>query len=165
MSDASGKREAAGEDFRRRRRLGRERALQFLYQADVSDAWDCDDEVLSQFWQQVGQLSGEDGGATADLDRAFAERLINGVCCQRGELDCRIEASAHNWSLARMSAVDRNILRLAALQLFHCDDVPDLAAVDEAIEMAKTFGHSDSGRFVNGVLDNLLRQRRQESAG
>jgi N utilization substance protein B len=60
-----------------------------------------------------------------------------------------------------MSVIDRNIIRLTAYQLIHCDDVPPAAAINEAVELAKEYGHKDSSRFVNGVVDRLWRQYRQ----
>jgi len=163
MTSDSGQKRSSEEAFRRRRRLGRECAMQFLYHADVLGSWDCDEATLACFWRETEELREGCAEGPSDRDRGFSELLIRGVCCRRDELDELIERSTHNWTLARMAAVDRNILRLAALQLFHCDDVPDLTAVDEAIEMAKTFGNHDSSRFINGVLDSLLRQRRGET--
>ncbi len=69
-----------------------------------------------------------------------------------------IRGQADNWRLERMPAVDRNILRLAVYEMLYERDTPKLVVVDEAIELAKKFGSEQSGRFVNGLLDGLLKQ-------
>lgn len=86
----------------------------------------------------------------------FARSLVAGVREYREELDGLIEQAAENWSLSRMAATDRNVLRLGAYELLHTN-TPDRVAVDEAVELAKRFGTSQSGPFVNGILDRLMR--------
>jgi transcription antitermination protein NusB len=97
---------------------------------------------------------------------AFAQRLVTGVRGRRAELDAMIQQVAENWTLSRMAATDRNVLRLGAYELLH-SDTPERVAVDEAVELAKRFGSAQSGPFVNGILDRLLRQKaeRGESEG
>lgn len=85
----------------------------------------------------------------------FARRLVNGVRERRQELDATLSGIAENWSLARMSATDRNVLRLGAYELLYTD-TPPRVAVDEAVELAKRFGAAQSGPFVNGILDRVL---------
>ena len=140
--------------FRRSRRC----ALQFLYQADQQDEWGCSDEAIGLFGEQIREL--EDCLAEPHFSRAwtFSERLIRGVLEHRDAIDVRISATAHNWRLERMAAVDRCILRMAAYELLFDSKTPAVTAVDEAVELAKVFGHRDSGRFVNGVLDRLLHE-------
>ena len=145
--------------YLRQRRLARECALQFLYQADLQDDWSCDQTRLTRLHAQVAELDAWPGDEQARDAWCFACRLIEGVCQERAGLDAKIGACAENWRLERMSTVDRNILRLALFELLHCDDVPDIAAIDEAIELAKEFGHQDSSRFVNGILDRVLQER------
>ena len=76
---------------------------------------------------------------------------------RRGEVDTLIASSATNWQLDRMAAVDRNILRLAAIELLYREDVPPKVAINEAIEIAKQYSTTESGYFVNGVLDRIRR--------
>lgn len=90
----------------------------------------------------------------------FARSLVQGVQAQRAELDQQIEKAAENWSLTRMAATDRNVLRLGAFELLH-SVTPDRVAIDEAVELAKRFGTAQSGAFVNGILDRLLREKKQ----
>lgn len=87
----------------------------------------------------------------------YASRLVGGVESHREQIDDRIRAQAENWRLERMPSVDRNILRLAIYEMWHQNDVPKLVVVDEAVELAKRFGSEQSGRFVNGVLDGLMK--------
>jgi transcription antitermination protein NusB len=87
----------------------------------------------------------------------YASRLVEGVESHREEIDERIRAQAENWRLERMPSVDRNILRLAIYEMWHQNDVPKLVVLDEAVELAKRFGSEQSGRFVNGVLDGLMK--------
>jgi len=152
------------EEYLRQRRFARQCALQYLYQADQQQAWSCTPAELRRFWEQVQELDDCLVGTQLERARGFAERLITGLCGQREALDRMISACALNWTLRRMAVVDRNILRLAAYELFHCDDVPHVAAIDEAIELAKEFGDDNSGRFVNGILDRLLRERQAREA-
>ncbi len=153
------------DNFARRRRQARKFALQALYQSDLSRDWAWNEKRWTLFWRlverEMAESSARPGPAPpAPSVRAFAQELVAGVCEHRSELDQRIQARASNWTLERMNAVDRNALRLAAYELFHRPDIPPVAAVDEAIELAKTFGDKNSGRFVNGVLDALLRDAR-----
>jgi len=72
-------------------------------------------------------------------------------------LDDLIAKSAQNWQIKRMSAVDRNVLRLAAYELIHESDIPIKVSINEAINLAKKYGDEESGKFVNGILDKIKR--------
>ena len=88
----------------------------------------------------------------------YARRLAVGVHGHMKEIDARIRSQADNWRLERMPPVDRNILRLAIYELEHENDVPKLVVLDEAVELAKRYGSEQSGRFVNGLLDGILKR-------
>lgn len=88
-----------------------------------------------------------------------AQRLVRGTLDSLTEIDELIRAHAENWRLERMPPIDRNILRLALYEMLHEESVPKVVIVDEAIELAKKFGAENSGRFVNGLLDGVLRTR------
>ena len=88
----------------------------------------------------------------------YARRLVEGTVAHLEEIDGLLRDQADNWRLERMPAVDRNVLRLAVYELMHELDVPKLVVLDEAVELAKRFGSEQSGRFVNGLLDGLLRR-------
>ena len=85
----------------------------------------------------------------------FARGLVSGARAHRQEMDALIEQAAENWSLKRMAATDRNVLRLAAFEMLHTD-TPGRVAIDEAVELAKRFGSAQSAQFVNGILDRLM---------
>ena len=126
------------------RHRARERALQLLFQYDIHGKpglW------LDMFWKE--------NEATDDV-KAFAERLVAGVLEKKKELDALIGKYATNWKISRMPIVDRNILRAGVYELLWMDDVPAKVTVNEAIELAKSFGDDDASKFVNGVLDQIL---------
>jgi transcription antitermination protein NusB len=87
--------------------------------------------------------------------REFAEPLIEGMVAHRDEIDDRIRKYCENYNLNRISAVDRNVLRLAIYEMLYRDDIPPVVSINEAIELAKTFGGAESGAFVNGILDRV----------
>ncbi len=98
----------------------------------------------------------------SDEDREYTERLLNGVLEHLDELDHRIEACSRGWALNRMPLVDLTILRLAAWEILFEDDadVPDAVAINEAIELAIRYSDPEkSGRFINGVLGTIARNR------
>jgi len=88
----------------------------------------------------------------------FGRSLVSGVRKTRPELDAQIEKAAENWSLSRMAATDRGVLRLGAYELLQTE-TPERVAIDEAVDLAKRFGTAQSGPFVNGILDRLLRDK------
>lgn len=141
------------------RRKGRELAAQALYQCDLGSTGA--EEALALFCPaEYGTEDGEEP-AEAGSKRSFvyAQTLVRGTLSNLEEIDDLIRLQAEHWRLERMPAVDRNILRLAIYEFLYETDVPKLVVVDEAIELAKKFGSKDSGRFVNGLLDGLLKKR------
>ncbi len=85
----------------------------------------------------------------------FARQLVAGVRQHRAEIDGNLERTATNWSLQRMAATDRNVLRLGAYEILH-SGTPHRVAINEAVELAKRFGSAQSAQFVNGILDRLM---------
>ena len=127
-----------------RRTRAREVALQVLYQDDLNPAHHpADDQKFVRNRLQVSELI------------EFADSLIAGVRRNRQELDQRLSQTADHWSLERMAATDRNVLRLGAYEILH-SETPDRVAINEAVELAKRFGSKQSAQFVNGILDRLL---------
>lgn len=88
-----------------------------------------------------------------------AQRLVRGTLAEGARIDELIREHAENWRLERMPPIDRNILRLAIYEMLFEGNVPKVVIVDEAIELAKRFGSENSGRFVNGLLDGVLKSR------
>jgi N utilization substance protein B len=137
------------------RRRARELALRALYQMDLADQSASD--ALDALWaSQAATDSDELMGRIPEPDeRAYASRLVLGVEKKRPDIDALIEEASTNWRLPRMPVVDRNILRLAGYELLACRDVPASVSINEAVELAKTYGEKDSRAFVNGILDRI----------
>jgi N utilization substance protein B len=85
----------------------------------------------------------------------FTLALYDGVLARQADIDRHISQAADNWRVARMALVDRNVLRLGAWELLFTPDTPAAAVLDEAIELARSYGSVESPAFVNGVLDKL----------
>ena len=154
-----------------KRRTAREMAVQMLYQSDLGgsplthifSSFDLA-EYLAREAAAAEKSEPEERAELARrrerVDEAFeyAQELVRGTLENREKIDGLIRGQADNWRLERMPAVDRNILRLAVYEMLHEQDTPKLVVLDEAIELAKKFGSEQSGRFVNGLLDGLLKQ-------
>ena len=126
-----------------RRSRAREVAFQVLYQDDLNPGGD--PAARDQFLRR----------RLDDDLYEFARELVAGVRRNRAEIDARLSETAANWTLTRMAATDRNVLRLGAYELLHTD-TPERVAVDEAIELAKRYGTARSSQFVNGLLDRIM---------
>ena len=137
----------------RSRTKSREYALQMLYQADIRSG--VYQEVLEEFWQTHEPL--------AEI-RTFANHLVTGTVQHLEEVDRVITEHADNWKLKRMAVIDRNILRLGAFELLYQDDVPPKVCINEAIELAKRFGDTESGKFINGILDAIHKTHARRDA-
>ncbi len=85
----------------------------------------------------------------------YFERLTGGVLRYKDHIDKVIERYSSNWKIRRMACVDRNVLRLAVFELLYCGDIPAKVSINEAIDIAKKFGSSESGAFINGILDSI----------
>jgi N utilization substance protein B len=127
-----------------RRSRAREVALQVLYQDDLNPQHNpADDDQFLRDRLRAAELI------------EFGTSLVAGVRRNRQELDSVLTQTADHWSLERMAATDRNVLRLGAYEILH-SDTPDRVAINEAVELAKRFGSRQSAQFVNGILDRLL---------
>lgn len=127
-----------------RRRDARRLAVSILYQADVAKRAPM--EVMAEL------------RALGERIPRFAEELVAGVSEHLEELDRLIGSYAEGWTVARMAAVDRTLLRLACFELRYREDVPAAVAIDEAVSAAKEMSTADSGRFVNGILGRIARE-------
>ena len=127
------------------RREGREVALQALYAVDHNPP-EGRRNALRLFWE---------GNPTSAAVRQFAGELVDGVLEHRDAIDAKIKEVSKHWSLSRMARVDINILRVAVYELIYRPDIPKNVTINEAIEVAKTFGNEDAPAFVNGILDEL----------
>jgi N utilization substance protein B len=126
------------------RHLGRELALKALYRIDICGGASSDD--LAVLFESF---------AAEESARKFALALMEGVRREQVALDKLLADALEHWSVKRLSRVDHNIMRIALYELLRMDDIPARVTIDEAIELAKCYGDIQSGRFVNGVLDEI----------
>lgn len=134
-----------------RRSRAREVALQVLYQDDLNPGQSAEREEAFLKSRLRGDAE----------NMAFARAIVAGVREKRTEIDAALSARAINWSLSRMAATDRNVLRMGAWEALY-SETPAAVAIDEAIELAKRYGDRRSPSFVNGILDRISRQDRDE---
>src|SRR5436190_23429711 len=128
-------------DFMGKRRVARQAAVQFHFWRDLHG--DGAPEQMDEFWEFCP--------ATPRV-REFAQPLIDGMIAHLATIDDRIRKYCDNYDFHRISAVDRNILRLAIYEMLYREDIPPVVSINEAIELAKTFGGPDSSRVVNAIL-------------
>lgn len=128
------------------RSLARSQALQLLFQAEATGR--TTENVLASKTYTLSE---------GPLD-PYAEKLALGCAAKLDELDARLDAAAQNWSVSRMSATDRNLLRLALYEILYVDEVDPAVAINECVELAKIYSSSeDSPRFVNGILGRVVK--------
>lgn len=159
-------------DKKGKRREARERAVQFLFQHEMNTPENLD-QTLEEFWitqranTHAEKQESPTWGEKQELpppttDEAsvqlFADPLIRGVLEHRDKIDAEIQKHAKNWSLHRMAAVDRNVLRLATFEMLFREDIPPIVSINEAVDIAKKFSTHDSGKFVNGILDQVRKE-------
>ncbi|MFT7620689.1 MAG: transcription antitermination factor NusB [Planctomycetota bacterium] len=128
----------------RKRTLGRELALKFLFSIDLMKSTSI--ETFDQF------ATDQEKNIEA---REFAMRLSKGVLRDRKALITTIEAATRNWTWVRMPVVDRCLLLLGSYELVSCGDIPATVTINEIVDLAKKFSTAASGAFVNGVLDTI----------
>lgn len=129
------------------RSKARKRALDLLFEAELRG-----EPVLALLEQRTADRSGDDAPPVPE----YAANLVRRVQAHRERIDELLAAYAEGWTLDRMPAVDRNILRIGAYELLWADDVPDGVAISEAVELAKDLSTDSSPSFVNGLLARLL---------
>lgn len=137
------------------RHRARELAVQMLYQSEVGELGISD--FIETFWAQVPEMV---NGLSPEA-LAFATELATGVTDRAVELDPLIVNAADNWRLERMHILDRIVLRIGVYELCHYPRTPTRVVINEALELARTFGSEESVRFVNGVLDAIQHQLEQ----
>ena len=127
------------------RRTARETAVQFLFMHDFHPDTDYA-QMLRPFWDCI----------SADPEvRSFAENIIRGVISRKTELDEIITRYVQNWDFSRIALIERNILRISFYEILYRPDIPDVASINEAVDIAKKYGAQDAGKFVNGILDKV----------
>ena len=121
--------------------------MKFLYQRELNDG--IIEQQMEDFWER---------NPCQNEIQQFTEQLVQTVFDKKEQIDELLKKCSDNWSLSRMAIIDRNLLRLAACEIMFNKDVPAKAVIDEAIEIAKKYGSSDSSSFINGVLDRISKE-------
>ncbi|WP_064091585.1 transcription antitermination factor NusB [Rossellomorea aquimaris] len=123
-----------------KRRVAREKALQALFQIDMSDI---EPEVALRNVLEEEEMD------------AYLQQLVLGFIENQERIDGEIRQNLEKWSFDRLAKVDRNILRLGVYEIHFVEDVPNNVVINEAVEIAKTFGDDQSSKFINGVLSKV----------
>lgn len=131
------------------RRKSREAALKILYQAEFAP-----EEKISDKLEEYFRESPSDTG-----QRQFADTLVGGVTEHITDIDERLTGALKNWELSRLGYIERAILRLGVFEIVYQPATPDKVAINEAVELAKTFCQSESASLVNGALDHIMKDR------
>lgn len=127
-------------------------AFKLLFQTDVGrNPWQ---EVMPRMLQEE---------PLPDKSREFLEQLVKGTLKHLKEIDQLIMRHSREWTLERMANTDRNILRMAIFEIKYIEDVPTGATINEAVELAKRYGDENSGKFVNGILGQIVREMTSET--
>ncbi len=144
------------------RRAGRIIALQGLYQFDIAEK---SREEINEFADNYPVLKTSEGDVKEEFlgkSKSFSKELINGVLENIEKLDSIIPVYLKNWKYDRILSLDRNILRIGVYELLFRGDIPYKVTINEAIELAKRFGDDKSGSFINGVLDNIVKNESEK---
>lgn len=137
-----------------KRRISREKALQFLYQYDTSlESKDFSDSVFRDKFD-LFMSTFEDEQTSPDVND-FTVILTSGTCQHLEAIDRLIEQFSQNWKISRISKIERNILRVSVYEMVYLRTIPPPVTINEAIEIAKKFGSEESGSFINGILDRI----------
>ena len=131
------------------RTKARKRALDILFQADVRG-----DTPATVLAAEAKRAANEPARQTSWL---YAREIVDGVIDNQDAIDEQITTFAKDWTLARMPAVDRAVLRIGTWEILYNDEVPTAVAIDEAVELVKEFSSDESGPFVHGVLARIAR--------
>lgn len=131
-----------------RRHQARECALQLLFELEFNNTEDAA-TLIKEFW---------DYRKAQSQVKEYGSWLVQKCLENKDKIDSLIESVSRNWRLARMGAIDRNIIRLAACELLYEASLEPAVIINEAIEVAKKFGGENSAAFVNGILDALSKK-------
>lgn len=133
------------------RREAREKAVQVLYQIDMRGI-----EL-----KEAMKVVLEDQSDFLETD--FLKQIVNGVLTHQDELDQAIKKYLRGWSFDRLALVDRAVLRIAAYEILHVQDIPERVSLNEALELTRAFGMEESVKYINAVLANLVKEKTGEA--
>ena len=141
------------------RRKARQAVLEALYAFEAGEYRESP-EILQEVWDYChGRY---DLGEKAEF---FGEKLFRAVLRNKVTIDELIKRNLQNWQMSRVALVDRNILRMGVCEIVFFAEIPRKVTIDESIELAKKYSTKDSGRFVNGVLDNITESSLEDLHG
>ncbi|QSS98911.1 transcription antitermination factor NusB [Pontibacillus sp. ALD_SL1] len=126
------------------RHTAREKAFQALFQMDINEM-DANEAIENILEEEDGQVHD-----------AFLDQLVFGVKENQAVIDEHISGHLEKWSFNRIASVEKTIMRIAVYEMKYQEDIPEKVSINEAIELAKTFGDDKSGSFVNGVLKKMI---------
>ncbi|MDO4482119.1 MAG: transcription antitermination factor NusB [Bacillota bacterium] len=134
-----------------KRSKARELLMQMFFEMDVQK--DFSEEKKEKFMKNNG----------IDTEKeTFFDSIYQAVCTHREEIDSMINKYGKKWSVSTMGKVDVAILRLSAAELFFSKTAPESVAINEAVELGKKFGGENSGKFINGILGSMVREKNEE---
>ncbi len=136
------------------KRLGREMAMQFLFQCDMNGTVP-DMVQWENFYEQIREEHNLRDNRYARKGREYGEMLFTGVVVNRDEIDKAIRARSENWDFDRLSVVDRNLMRIAVYEMLFVAAVPPVVSINEAVEIAMDYSGERAGSFINGVLNGI----------
>lgn len=139
-----------------RRRVAREIALQSLYQMGMTEV-SHDDAIAAAIHEAENDNEGEIVLSEPTVSPQYIYELVEGTLNHKEIIDPVLIEYLKGWQMDRLSRIDREVLRLATYEMMYKDDVPAKVVVNEAIDLAKHFGTEESGKFVNGVLGNMIK--------
>ena len=131
----------------RKRSVARECALKILYKIELVNM--ASERAVASFWEQ------EHGEEFPEDVRSFATDIVMNVRAHVVDLDAKISEYAANWQITRMAIIDRNVLRIGLYELMYASGIPPKVAINEAVELVKKYGDTESSKFVNGILDKI----------
>lgn len=136
------------------RREAREYALKILYMMEIRGE---DFSIIDKFWEYTNV---KNNGI-----KNFANEIVKGVRENLKKIDAVISNVSLNWNINRMSYIDRNILRIGTYEILFREDIPPAVSINEAIEISKKYGDSDSPKFINGILHRIKEEREKIKGG
>jgi N utilization substance protein B len=136
------------------KRLGRELAMQYLFECDLRDSV-TEPGTMEDFWTQAEESGEFTDSRVFRRAKAYAETLIGHVQASDDEITGYLGKFSEKWDVDRMSAVDRNIMKVAVAEMLFCPEIPHVVSIDEAIEISKDFSDEKSGVFINGILNGI----------
>jgi len=132
------------------RRLARIAVMQTLYTIEFKKPKKTPEEILKYYIDEF---------AKKKIDEDYASNLLNGIIENKPDIKKVISKNAPEWPFEKIAAVDRAILEVGVFEILYVEDVPEIVAIDEAIEIAKKYGDNNSSKFINGVLNSVMKQK------